>query len=166
MDNQNIRVAIAIPNSPLTVTLQDVQDQCPDLTPERLTNTPDDQLLFFWTESAHFLVSEPIATTKWRSGVNQPLDGYEIHHRNITDADGNHIGQTTACEGMSNDEVNESGECEFILIANNTPPQHEEQKTVMQIKWLDGIAYRVNLAEVRMDAWNRADLSRKLVALG
>ncbi|KAM5352928.1 hypothetical protein ACJ41O_005650 [Fusarium nematophilum] len=144
-DSSNARQqpAIAISNSPLAVTLQDVRDHCPGLSSERLVDTPDDQLLFFWAQSGVFLVSKPVEEVPPLL-IGDPLleDKYKRHYRKMTDADGNVVGRTTACEAVSDDEVNESGECEFILIANNTPPQHEEERIAM--------TYSISLAKLHV----------------
>ncbi|KAF4308318.1 hypothetical protein GTA08_BOTSDO03802 [Botryosphaeria dothidea] len=36
------------------VTLQQIRDRIPNLTIDKLSDTPDDQLIFFWTETAFF----------------------------------------------------------------------------------------------------------------
>lgn len=152
--------------SPLTVTLEDVQQHCTGIPWDDLANTPDDQLLFFWTELARFTVSEVINITP-PYAVSTPLeDTYKKHSRKITDVDGNVVGQTATCQAVSDDEESEGGECEFILLASNTPPEHEKHNLVMQIKRRGGIAYRVNIADIRVDAWDAADTVRTLVALG
>jgi hypothetical protein len=93
-------------------------------------------------------------------------DMYKYHYRTITDQDENTAGRTAACEAESNDETNEGGECEFILVARNTPPEHEGQNLVMQIKRRsDGVVYRVTIADVSAEAWERAGAARAWVPL-
>jgi hypothetical protein len=154
--------------SSLAVTLEDIEENHPGLTHESLTNTPDDQLLFFWTDLARFTVSEPIPRTSPFDVNPMYKDTYRHHYRTITDKrTGTIVGQTAPCNAQSGDEANESGECEFILLASNTPPEHEPQKLVMQIKRRgDGVACRVNIADVNVDAWEGARAERVLVALG
>jgi hypothetical protein len=161
------QLASALFKSPLAVTLGDIEQNCSGLTQEYLTDIPDDQLVFFWTDIARFTVSTP-TTMVLAVAANTTLeDRYTYHYRTITDRNGNTVGRTAACEAGSNDETNEGGECEFILVASNTPPEHERQKLVMQIKRRDdGVAYRVNIADVSAGAWERAGAVRALVALG
>jgi hypothetical protein len=170
MDTPNPRpwqLSSALFKSPLAVTLEGIEQNCPSLTQDHLTNIPDDQLIFFWTDLARFTVSTPIPmiSAVTANTIHEATSKY--HYRVITDQDGNTVGRTAACEAASTDETNESGECEFILIASNTPPEHERQNLVMQIKRRgDGVACRVNIADVRAEAWERAGAVRALVALG
>jgi hypothetical protein len=155
--------ALAVSQSPLVVTLEHVRQHYPDID---LVNTPDDQLLFCWTDLARFVVSQPVDATP-AFATNTPLeDTYQKYHRIITDMDRNIVGETAPCMPVSEDEASESGECEFILLASNSPPESERKKLVIQIKRRGGIAYRVNIAEIRADAWEAANAVRMLVALG
>jgi len=156
----------ALAKSPLAVTIEDIQEHYPDMTRDILADTPDDQLLFFWTNVARFTVSEPVDMTP-PSAVKTPLeDPQEKYQRRILDGNGNVVGLTAVCKLVSDDEESESGECEFLLLATNEPPENEKQKIVMQIRRRGGIAYRVNIADVRADAWEAANAVRTLVALG
>ncbi len=169
MDGPNTRpwqLPVHLTKSPLTVALDDVPNNVPELTLERLHDMPDDQLLFFWTESARFLVSGLTETTPWFSTNKRHRKTYTKYYRNITDCNGNHIGKTATCDGIPDDEEIKSGVCEFILIANNRPPAYAHQKVAMQIKRRGGIAYRVNIADIQADAWSRAELTWSLIALG
>jgi hypothetical protein len=152
--------------STLAATLDDVEKHCPGLAGARLADTPDDQLLFFWADSARFVVSEPVTMARPVTAINSIRGEDHRHYRRIADASGQIVGRTAACAAVSDDEAVESGECEFILIASNAPPEHEKQKLAMQVKRRDGIAYRANVADIQADAWDAADVVRTLVALG
>jgi hypothetical protein len=69
------------------------------------------------------------------------------------------LGRQLLVAEFPDDEEDESGVCEFILIANNRPPAYAHQKVTMQIKRRGGIAYRVNIADIQADAWSRAELT-------
>lgn len=170
MDRPNGRALqspLQLLKSPLAVSLDDVPNQVPELRLERLQDMADDQLLFFWAESARFVVSGP--TKKWTRRVSESKTSeriYTRYHRIISDCGGNQIGHTVDCNGISDDEEAESGVCEFILLANHRPPTDRHQRVTMQIKRRDGIAYRVNIADIQPDAWSGAELTRTLIALG
>ncbi|KAG7294680.1 hypothetical protein NEMBOFW57_004758 [Staphylotrichum longicolle] len=112
------------------------------------------------------LLDPPVDMTPLFAAKTALEDAHLKHQRTITDADGNVVGQTAGCTAVSEDEGRESGECEFVLIASNSPPKHDKQKFVMQIRRRGGIAYRVNVADIRADAWDAANPVRTLVALG
>lgn len=161
-----LKLPLQFPKSELAVSLDDVYKNVPELTLERLHDMPDDQLLFFWAESAHFLVSGPIKIIAWFP-TNKSLEKrYTKYYRNITDLDGNPVGKTATCDEISDDEEGEAGVCEFILIASNRPPEYTHQKVTMQIKRQGGIAYRVNIADIQADAWSKAKATRTLIPFG
>ncbi|KAI0535401.1 hypothetical protein GGR58DRAFT_479184 [Xylaria digitata] len=45
--------------SPLAVTLDSIYSNCQGLTPDRISDTPDDQLIFFWAEMSMFTLAGP-----------------------------------------------------------------------------------------------------------
>ncbi len=98
-------------------------------------------------------MTSPLAT-------KAPLeDSQPKFHRRILDGKGNVVGQTAVCKPVSDDEDSESGECEFLLLATNEPPENEKHKIAMQIRRRGRIAYRVNIADIRADAWDAANVA-------
>lgn len=171
----------AFPNvtdSKYAVTLEDIYDNLPSLTPEVLSDTSDDQLLFFWTESARFRLSE----LKFQGpSVLQDnpvhVKEYTKYYREILDDEGQVVGRTHPGDPEDkNTGLEEDGKCEFIRIANNYLPFCDPEKLVMQVrrgkgtgkddKWKKDVRYRVNLAEIKKEAWKRVYVKRELVALG
>lgn len=138
--------------SPLAVTLNKIFLDCPSITQDRLSEIPDDQLLFFWAESSVFTISGPV---KWSLSYSQR--DCEIQRFQILDPEGQVVGITGACRAMGTDEVGMiKTNAEFIAIANNRPVEHPAQKIVLQVERCAGIAYRINIAEIREDAWIRS----------
>ncbi|KAK3335065.1 heterokaryon incompatibility protein-domain-containing protein [Neurospora tetraspora] len=168
----------AIPNvtdSKYSVTLDDIYDNLPSMTPEVLLDTPDDQLIFFWTESARFKLSE--LKVQGPSILQEnPLQvkEYTKYYREILDDDGQVVGRTHPCDPTAQEiGVDEKGDgkCEFIRIANNYLPFCDPEKLVMQLrrgtgKYNKDVRYRVNVAEIKKEAWKQVYEKRVLVALG
>lgn len=166
-------------SSPNAISLKDIPKHYPDLGIDKLNDTPDDQLIFFWAEVAQFEVSE-IMTMKYESSINTPWEPrYTYRRRYIRDINGNVVAQTAYCDfeeentredGISCTEEPEGGggTYEFILIANNNPPDpgSKPSKIVLQVEKKNGIMYRVNNAEIPEEVWKRSEARRMLVALG
>lgn len=161
------------------VIVEDVKTAYPEMTPERLECMPEDQLLFFWGDSARFTLTEPATTRPWRDSYTTPLikPGELMYRQSILDVDGKNVGQTGFCQAGHDAGASRTGECEFVLIAeNNLPPEYfakpeefeeERMNTVLQIgRCQDGVAYRINIAEICQKAWARAKVTRGLVVLG
>lgn len=58
---------------------------------------------------------------------------------------------------------------EFIRVGQNQiklVPDSPVTILALQIRWENGVAYRINLADIEEAAWNEASSSQKLVALG
>ena len=144
-------------SSPFAVTLNTITSNCPALTHDRLLDTPDDQLLIFWSETSTFTISGP---------VERVLPSYAGQHRTqhfeVLDSLGNAVGNTAPLH------LAKAGQrlVEFVLLANNRPVEHPPQKIVLQIERRKGIACRVNIAEIEEGAWERSTPSRKLIVLG
>ncbi|KAK1776415.1 heterokaryon incompatibility protein-domain-containing protein [Copromyces sp. CBS 386.78] len=168
----------AIPNvtdSKYSVTLDDIYDNLPSLTPEVLLDTPDDQLVIFWTESARFRLSE-LKVQRPSELQDNPvhMKEYTKYYRDIIDDDGEVVGKTHPCDPEARDiGVDEKGDgkCEFIRLANNYLPFCDPEKVVMQVRRGTGkenkdVRYRVNLAEIKKEAWKSVYEKRVLVALG
>ncbi|KAF7870343.1 hypothetical protein EAF04_004089 [Stromatinia cepivora] len=166
--------------SPNFIALQDIPKHCPELIIDRLNDTPDDQLIVFWTEVVQFEVSSELIMTKYERFKNTPREPeYTYHVRNISDMNGNVVAQMVCYyEGNENSQEDQSPErkepeagggiFDFILLANNDPPDPESKpsKIVLQVERKDGIMYRVNNAEIPEEVWSRMEVRRMLVALG
>lgn len=167
--------------SPNAISLEDIPKHYPELSIDRLNDTPDDQLIFFWAEVAQFEVSELIKHTAGAVVNAVRKDRYTHYYRNIMDMNGNAVAQTACCYvgeeeevtqeyGTVNTEEPETGDgiFEFILIANNSPPDPESKpsKVVLQVLRKRSVMHRVNNAEIPEEVWNRTEVRRMLVALG
>jgi len=152
-----------MPKSPLAVDISDILLECPGWTEERLHDTPDDQLLFFWTESAFFNLSDVVEEGKLGYSESDTSQRKK-YYQEIRDRDRIVVGRTSACH-EENQKLNKE-RAEFILLASNNLPFYARQKVVLQIERRAGVAYRVNIAEIEEGAWLAAMPSRTLVALG
>ncbi|KAJ8067231.1 hypothetical protein OCU04_004595 [Sclerotinia nivalis] len=166
--------------SPNFIALQDIPKHCPELSIDKLKDTPDDQLIFFRTEVAQFEVSSELIMTKREGLKNTPWEPeYTFHVRNISDMNGNVAAQMVCYydgkensqeDKISNREGSEAGGgiFDFILLANNDPPDPESKpsKIVLQVERKDGIMYRVNNAEIPEEVWSRMNARKMLVTLG
>lgn len=151
----------------------------PDITPQRLSRTPDDQLLFFWCERAYLYLEKPShgvtnitvqdeegTTMEWiyQLSALDKLDGrwetFEDPHP----------------KGGDNNQKKERMKAEFVAIAsypsgdpNVIPWQKKLNKSLILflIKRREGIAYRVAVVQhVPLRKWMRCKPERVLVALG
>ncbi|KAF0315687.1 tol protein-like protein [Colletotrichum asianum] len=151
------------------VSLDVVKDHYPALTTEILDKTPEDQILFFWADSARFRVTEPIKSDLWQPGWN-PLErnqhAYYVQH--IIDSDGKKVGETGRCKENFAAGASKSGGYEFVVIAENTaPPDFEKKRVALQVaRRPDGVAYRINIAEISQVGWENATVTHGLIALG
>ncbi|TGO12283.1 hypothetical protein BTUL_0091g00280 [Botrytis tulipae] len=166
-------------SSPNAVSLKDIPKHYPDLGIDKLDDTPDDQLIFFWAEVAQFEVSD-IMTMKYESSINTPWEPrYTYKRRDIMDTNGNVVAQTAYCDFEEGNTREDGTSCieepeggggtyEFILIANNSPPDpgSKPSKIVLQVERKNGVMYRVNNAEIPEEVWKRSEARRMLVALG
>ncbi|KAF6822225.1 tol protein-like protein [Colletotrichum plurivorum] len=129
-------------------TLAVSMDDCPKALTDRLADTPDDQLLLFWAGTARFKVTEPVKSGIWGSEHSPFLrDRWTRYRQNIIGAEGEVVGQT----GVSK----ESHDAGAIAIAKRTPPPDYNKTTriVLQVERRpDGVAYRINIAEICQDA--------------
>lgn len=159
--------------SPWAVSLYDISEQIAELTRSRLEDTPDDQLVLFWTESAMFCLSPPnkLAVNDGASYHPWTLATYDYRFRHVLDKHGAAVGKTSGSDGAAPKYMGESPSTqdvnhEFILLASQAPDGHPPKKVALQIERRDGIAYRVNVAEIDEDAWRAAAPQKKLIALG
>ena len=75
------------------------------LTEQRLRETPDDQLLFFWTEVATFSGSGPLAQ------FNNTWKGSEHWNYEIKNSDGERVGLTDLCVPSDVDDIFQANTC-------------------------------------------------------
>lgn len=151
------------PQSPFTITLDTIKAQCAFMTDERLQQTADDQILFFWAEVASFTLSGPIKEE------NETYRDSDFFHHEILDSAGNRVGLTDYCvPGDANDLTCTlgNGESEFVLLATNKKVGGSVDKVVLQILRKDRVVYRIGIADIEAEAWIKANPSRELIALG
>ncbi|KAK1637535.1 hypothetical protein BDP81DRAFT_405614 [Colletotrichum phormii] len=146
-----------------------IQGFYPDLKTDVLKQIPDDQLLFFWADSARFRVTDPIKSDLWQPDWN-PLekDQHAYYVQRIIDANGRVVGETGRCKGNCDAGASESGEYEFVVIADNTaPPEFEKKMVALQVaRRHDRVAYRINIAAISQARWEKANTTHGLIALG
>ncbi|KAF8849933.1 HET-domain-containing protein [Acephala macrosclerotiorum] len=134
------------------VTIADLTAEHPQLYLTEMHQTPEMQVIFFWTSSAFFTVS--------------PSENDSDSHSEISDSRGNVVG--SARNMTMNDDTRGHGSPqlrEFIVIASRRNRFTEPTLLVLQIEWRNSFAYRVNYAEIAEDAWLRKSHSWKLIPL-
>lgn len=139
------------------VQLDDIQNSIPSLAGAILLDIPDNQILFFWADSANFKVERDP-----ERNVHVPGEPCRI-------LDSNHglVGETGCMLSEHYDENGcDSGEWEFIAISRRKLLHFEAHITVIQIRRHHGIAYRMNIGEISESAWNDAKPTSLLIALG
>lgn len=152
-----------------------------DITPERLSRTPDDQLLFFWCERAYLYLQKPSPDDNTAITV-QDEEGATIEWIYQLSALDDLDGEWEAFESPCSDDDDQTPKkermkAEFIAIASY--PSDEPRFNVLWrwktpislvlflIKRREGIAYRVAMVEhVPMQKWLKCERERVLVALG
>ncbi|KAH8801433.1 heterokaryon incompatibility protein-domain-containing protein [Xylogone sp. PMI_703] len=139
------------------VTLADLEVEHSRNLLATLRATPEKQLIFFWTSSAFFTLARP--------------DNNDVRHSDIVDSSGNVVGSTGImmseeedCKSPSSDHP--SDRHEFVVLGSRRNQFSDPMLLVLQIGWLDGIAYRVNCGEVKEEAWERESHTWKLIPLG
>lgn len=153
-------------NESLDVTWNDVQQQLPSLTADRLRKVPSEHVLFFWASSVFLEVRRDTDRNRKYVGTHsssRPAD--------ILDAHGYLVGIMERM-GQWQQQGALSGRHEFIALGRQDLGIEElralypPKVMAMQIRWEDGVAYRVNMAEIEQAAWEAAKPTCKLVALG
>ncbi|KAL7800319.1 heterokaryon incompatibility protein domain-containing protein [Trichoderma ceciliae] len=136
------------------VTLHDIETHYSELSAE-LGDTPETQLIFFWTSSSLFTLVLP----------TDPA----IRHANIADSREDIVGSTGIMGPESvylNRETDgDRSQHEFIVLGSRRSQFSEATLLVLQIKWEGNIAYRVNCGEIKEDAWQAGAHTWKLIAL-
>lgn len=139
----------------------------PDITPERLFRTPDDQLLFFWCERAHLYLQEPDYGGEIISIWNEKGDcvGVTLQLSILGDLNGNWE--------KSDFSATKQMKAEVIAIASDQMNGRSKRKklnvnlVLFLIKRREGIAYRVAMIDhISMRDWLECKREKILVALG
>lgn len=159
------------------VTLDMIVTELPDLTFDRLSLIPDDQILFFWAETAHFFLS-PLSKSNHSSDRGRPIYDEKGEYCGDVgplpgavgavddDADeeddfGRDSSSARDAKGTSTSTSNNNQRAEFIALRRFT-----YICLVLQVERREGIVYRVNIWQIDAQAWRRSRLRRELVALG
>ena len=152
----------ALLQSPYAVTLENIGSNLRGLDSARLSECPDDQLLFFWSESSSFRLSVPI-DKQMRLDQGQ----HSVQYFDIIDRYDTVVGRTEAWPSETQDSLFTGQEFEFVLLADNRPKNYEAKKIVIQIQRQEDmdIAERANIAEIEEGAWHASNPMRKLIAL-
>lgn len=153
---------------PSIVTLDMVQysPEGPHLTQDRLLSIPDDQIILFWTEVAHFILSGPVEEENTTYS-----EKHHWHYFEIRDQWGKVVGKTDYCDpGDANDDLvrwtGTQDSFDFVQIGTNAAPQAAVEKVVLLVFWEHDIAYRISVGDIQEDAWKRSNPRRRLVAMG
>ncbi|EGZ68528.1 HET-domain-containing protein [Neurospora tetrasperma FGSC 2509] len=163
------------PNAFESLTLDTIyRTLSPDITPKRLSRTPDDQLLFFWCERT-FLYFEKPSGDEDNIGVHDEEGKHLFFHiqrwvLGHLDQEWERPKYSWQSDRMKVEFIAiTSYTCEWLELSSN-PSQREEQGTeffLFLIKRRQGIAYRVAMIErVPMRKWLKCERERILVALG
>ena len=140
------------------VTWEDIERNLPQLTTNRLRSVPDGHLVFFWASSVFFTVERPNdekepSVTKWYQ--SKP---------SVKNCRGEYVGTVDRMDEFPPENEPQ----EFIMIGRRAIKEIPDFPAVvlaLQICWENGIAYRLNIAEIQETAWRNARPSRKLIAL-
>lgn len=139
------------------IQIDNVQNSIPGLTEAILLDIPDNHLLFFWAESAKFIVERELERK-----LHVPGESCRI-----SDSDFKSVGQTGPMLSEHYDENGcDKGEWEFIAISRRQLLHFEAVITAIQIYRQNGIAYRMNIGEISESAWKDAGPVCLLLALG
>lgn len=140
------------------VSRTDVKTQLPQLT---LREFPDEYLVFFWASSTSFNLEAPPSTS-----------GREYRRAAIATVKnslGEKVGIAELMHPQHWDSKENSGLSEFVFIGRRSVPEIPgdiPKVLALQIKWEDGVAYRIHIAEIEEEAWWNSGPTWKLVALG
>ncbi|KAK5659702.1 hypothetical protein OQA88_913 [Cercophora sp. LCS_1] len=154
---------LKMPKSPLTVTVEDVVSTYAALTEDKLKATPDDQLVFFWTEVTDFSLVGPIHE------LNTTYRESDFYRFEVHDETGQKVGSTDYCVPQDPDDTTcilGEGRHEFVLLGRSKVGDNPAQKVVLQIVREEGIVKRVGIADILENAWEKAKPRRELIAMG
>lgn len=145
------------------VSLDDISEYLPELTQPRLQEVPDEHVLFFWASTAFFqahmseVEERQLETWSGYAAAKRPvihdLKGVVVGERNFV--------SSATMRGL------DSSLAEFIAVARRKIADLDLPATVLtlQIRWVDGVAQRLNYAEIDEIAWEEASPTWKLIAL-
>ncbi|KAI1200842.1 HET-domain-containing protein [Nemania serpens] len=137
------------------VTLADIASEHPTLHSAKLSTIPETQLIYFWTSSAFFTLVPPDS------------DDTNVRQSIITDSRGDPVGSTGTMVSEDRDDGHYGrGRHEFVVLGSRRNQFSNPMLLVLQIEWLDGIAYRVNCGEIEEGPWEREPHTWKLIPLG
>jgi len=164
-EDTNLETAKTDPSTEVSQT--DVDKYLPT---SNLSTFADEYVLFFWTESAFFTIDQSSIPKVTKDATINDFSAYANEPRPILR---DHVGKEagTVCKMAPQhweSYKNKNGPEEFILVGRRSIPEIPEILPVilaMQIEWIEGVAYRVNMAEIREDAWLEAGPERKLIAM-
>ncbi|EAA31133.1 hypothetical protein NCU04734 [Neurospora crassa OR74A] len=128
----------------------------PDITPKRLSRTPDDQLLFFWCERTYLYLGKP-------SGDEDTISVHDEEEWERPKYSWKSDRMKVEFIAIASDA------CPWFALSSN-PSQREKQGIeffLFLIKRRQGIAYRVaTIGFVSIEKWLKFKRERILVALG
>ncbi|KAK2616001.1 hypothetical protein N8I77_002721 [Diaporthe amygdali] len=145
------------------LSLDDISESLPELTQPRLQEVPDEHVLFFWASTAFFqahmseVEERQLATWSDYAAAKRPvihdLKGVVVGERNFV--------SSATMRGL------DSSLAEFIAVARRKIADLDLPATVLalQIRWVAGVAQRLNYAEIDEVAWEEASPTWKLIAL-
>jgi hypothetical protein len=167
------------------ITWNDIQKHHPDLTESRLRTVPDGHVIFFWASSAFLIVERPEHTGS--EAENIAIYGSPILSPESSSIDAvNGIVKTPraavkSTEGLLvgtvdrmdkehwNSSPSPSGLQEFVVVGRKEIQEMAEvyppYVVALQIRWENGIAYRVNVAEFKELDWMKAQPTWKMIPL-
>jgi hypothetical protein len=145
-----------------------VANHLPLLTPNKLALFPDDYLLFFWAESAFFTVKSRKPSSTVLKSFN---DYYKDPRTIIQNGGGETIGSVCKMPPQASKLAKDidTDQKQFIAVARRAIPEvpdYPQIILVLQIEWKEGITYRVNMGEIKEEAWQAASPKRSLIVLG
>ncbi|KAL1873204.1 hypothetical protein Daus18300_004024 [Diaporthe australafricana] len=145
------------------VNLADISEYLPELTQTRLQEIPDEHVLFFWASTAFFeapmsmVEEQQLPTWSNFSFAKRPV---------IRDLKGVIVGERNFASPATMKELDTS-HAEFISVARRKIAELDLPANILalQIRWVDGVAQRLNYAEIDEAAWEEASPTWKLIAL-
>lgn len=159
------------PNASESLTVDEIyKTLSPDVTPERLSRTPDDQLLFFWCERAHLYLEKPS-----HNDFNIKVYSEEGHIQFLI-MQLSILGDLNGNGEKSNFSETELMKAEIIAISSHLSKSSSSRSSrkeldmdivLFLIKRREGISYRVTtVGTVPMQRWMECQREKILVALG
>lgn len=155
-------------NQPAEVTVNDLKTHLHQVSERTLLSRPDEYIVFFWASCARFTVhyDPPLATATFKSYY-----GYGTEELpKVLSVNKTVVG--TLCrmsEGHWKNNPPDDTLEDFVAVGRRSVPEipdYPAKILAMQIKrGDDGLAIRINMAEIEEQAWTTAERAWKLVAL-